>query len=205
MNERLTDPCYPLEKTAWETIKDPIKMLAKICHSLIADLALTGEEETALGWISTPAKESDDLENRKTDPSATDVFSTSTWFASENGKPPQLKSGRKGPGGERLEAHIHYRCFDGPLERVLLKVSSPTSSFELSFIENLPSPVFRLEYTKDGTNFIFEQNANETRLITDNPGLAKKFDIHDAMIDVTSQLQQIADALKTVATEAKRS
>src|SRR3989344_53787 len=198
MTERSPGHTHALEKTAWEIIKDPIIQHSLLCHSLIADLALTGEEQTALGWISVPAKANNNQNNREANSSATDFFSTSTWFSSENGKPSQLKSGHKGPGGERLEAHIHYRCFNGPLERIDIRgASSPTSSFELSFIESLPLPVFRLEYQKDGTNFIFEQNANETRLITNNPNLAKKFNIQNAMINVTSQLNQIVDTLKT--------
>ena len=206
MTERATGHTSALEKTAWEIIKDPIIHAAKICHSLIADLALTGEEETALGWISVPAKANDDRKNKKANPSATDFFSTSTWFvSSENGNRPQSREGRTGPGGERMEAHIHYHRLNEPPEKISIKALSPTSSFELSFIDSLPSPVFRLAYQKDGTNFIFEQNANETRLITDDPGLAKKFDIHDAMTNVTSQLNQIVDTLKTVATGTKRS
>lgn len=206
MNERLTGRCYSLEETAWRIVKKPTAYAAKICHLLIADLALSGEEESALGWISVPAKVDQDRKNKDTTLSATDFFSTSTWFvSSENGSRPQLREGRKGPSGETLEAHIHYRCFDGPLEIISIKASSPASSFELSFIESLPSPVFRLACTRDDTSFVFEQNAHETRLITDNEDLAKKFTVQDAMNNVTSQLSQIVAALKKVAIGAKHS
>ena len=204
---------HTLEKVKWETVKGHVKTVSKICASFISDLSLSEKEQVELGWIAVSASEAgvNRQENhspitKKVQVGATDYFSTSTWFInSENVNRPQLKEGKTGQNGEKLEVHIYYGCFDGPWDRISVKVSSASSESQFSFINGKHSPLFRLSYQKDGVSYTFDQNADGAKLTTENEYLAQKFDLQDVLINITSQLCEITQALKTVAGKQKDS
>lgn len=194
MTERATT--HRLEKVSWETVKRHVRAISQICSAFISDLALSPEQQETLGWSCIPAQQNHSRKNKEE--SSTALFSTYTWHVNQETIRPEQVDGVKGPNGEKLQAQIYFGCTDQPLQRIHVKGSSRLVSFDILFIHDTPSPIFKFSYQKDSASFNFEQNANHTTLTTDSEPQAN-FNFQEAMLSMTPELGNICQALAKVA------